>query len=392
MKNRHIVAIALFVGLIGSFLSMLEWGFNRFGMLSFQGMGISGLADGFMLLFNRLFTISQQRQAYRYTMFVIASPESYWDGHIALALVVVAMLFGALCAVLAYWRNKTPVVITMILVIAAQVYFGVFPAGLWNILLFASFVLVLMRGAELRNIVAIVIAVAFIAMGTWATYSGTNPRLLALSESIRDQFDIRVSQITGTPIYTHNPGAQPDNRDLSVTDVQEETLHDAHHQDYDILYDERARGAEIGALSAVPSLLPLLLIILAILAVIGIYKYLPMHLRVYKRRKMFDTAGCQVAINDMFIYMLEWLFAHGLERKNIVFSAYGPQLSMLVSQEYAVEYENTIALWRKAVYSGHPPSEAERAHMKAFMHKTMDIVWKKSNISTKARIKFHYYL
>ena len=409
---RCLLAVAVFAGLMGSFFSMLEWGLGHIGALSLGGLSAAGFADGFRLVLNRLFTISEQQQAYRYVMFTIQSPQAGWDGYIAAALVAIAVVFAGASVALVYFRSKIFAVATAVLAVGTQIYFGVFPAAAWHIILFTALALTFAYGREAKRhdayargrvakkhvthagVIAVIIAVILTSVVVRTTYSGASPAITELSESIRDRFDIRISQITGTPIYVYTAGyaANPDNRDLNVVEVQDEGQHDSTLQDYDMLHDERAVGAEIGALSPLPSLVPLLLAIIAILVIIAVARYLPKYVNVYKRRKMFDTDAPRAAINNMFIHILEWLFVYGMKRENIVFSAYAPQLKGLISSQYAQEYENTVSIWRKAVYSHHTPGEAERAQIKEFMCITMDIVWKNSGMTDKMRIKFKYFL
>ena len=390
--HPYLLAAMMFTGLMGSFMSMLEWGVGRIGLLSAGGFSFLGLADGFRLVFNRLFTISEQQQAYRYVMFTIISPAGEWDRNIAAALLVIAGLLAVFSIALVFSRLKILVVLAVILVVWGQVYFGVFPSAIWNIMLFASFALRLLHRHNSRGIITVIAATTLVAIGVWAICPGANPALSQFSESIRDRFDIRISQITGAPTHTQDAGhgTDPDNRDLNVVDVQEDGLHESPLHDYYVLYDERARGAEIGALSPAPSLLPILLVTIAVLVIIAVARYLPRHLKVVRRRRMLDAEDCP--LNDMFTHMLEWLFAYGLKQKNIVFSGYATQLSELVSLQYSEEYISVTALWQKAVYSDHAPDDAERKLMRDFMYKTMDVVWKNSSMMSRMRIKFQYLL
>ncbi|MCL2571183.1 MAG: DUF4129 domain-containing protein [Defluviitaleaceae bacterium] len=389
--SHYFLAMSLFASLLGSFMSMLDWGIYRVGTLSLRVLTISGLGDGFKLIFNRLFTISEQQQAYRYIMFTINASEYEHQALIAAALVVSIIVLVALSIILVFFRKKISIIVAIAFAVGIQIYFGVFPSAIWNIVLLTSLALLLVH-TNTQGVVVTFVAVWLVAMGVWVTYPGTNPSLSAFSESIRDQFDIRISQITATPIYISLDGTAPDNRDLNVVDVHEGGLHESSLHDYDVDYDETVRGAEIGALSPPPSLVPVLMAIIAVLAAIAVARYAPKHWNVYKRRKRFETDDSATAINNMFIHMLEWLAVYGLERRNIVFSAYASQLSAIVSPEYSDEYQSMTALWRETMYSHHAPSEEERKQIKEFMYKTMDIVWKNSGIATRIKIKFHYYL
>ena len=394
--GRHtpfFIAIALFWGLMGSFLSMLQWEFSRMGALFEATFSFYGLSDGFALVFNRLFIISEQNNAYRYVMFNIGSPESAWDGYIAVALIYVAVLFALLSTVIIYLGKKSLVAAVFLLIVFAQVYFGVFPSAGWNIVLFATLALIL----AYRNIKGQAVAIAGIALVAavlGAVYPGENLALSEFSESIRDNFDTRISQITGTPIITQDMMIEYDQimLGLNVAGVQEDTLHESPVQDYYVEYYEIPRGAEIGIVNPDASILPMILVFIAIVLALAGVHFVPRLWKAAKRRKGFDLDDCTTAIDNMFVYMLEWLAVHGLIRKNVVFSAYAPELASLISPEYSEEYEHVTALWQKAMYSSHPPGEAERQRVKDFLNKTMTVVWKNSGAVTKMKIKLEYFL
>ena len=399
MREKHFLALLLFIGLMGSFISMLDWELGLFSSLFAAPFNFSGLRNGFLLIFNRLFAISEQRQLFRYVFFPITSPESDWNGNIAAAFVVIAAIFASLSITLVHMRSKLPAIAAMIVVVGVQVYFGVFPSAIWNIVLFAAFAMILAAGHTANRRVSIsgnttiIAALVMVALVVWVAYPGKNLQLHEFSESIRDRFDTRINPFSVTPFDAYNAGHEPEPEDIDfrLADVQDETLHEMAMDDYIIEFDERAQGAEIGFVFA-DSLLWAVLFVIALIIIGVLYVLVPPLWRAAKRRRTFDLDDSPTAINNMFVYLLEWLAVCGLERKNVVFSAYAVQLSSLMSPQYSKEYENITVLWQKAVYSSHTPGEAERKHMRAFLDKTTSIVWKQSNIATKIKIKFQYFL
>jgi len=419
-----ILSIVLFTGLFRSFLSMLEWQF-AFAVPS----GLAGLTDGFRLIANRLFAISEERQLYRYIMFSVNSPEAAWAGNINAALFVVLVLFAVVSGVLVFCRKRAVVIAVMVFVAAVQVYFGVFPGAGWNIVLFGGLgILLVCRGDVIRvgikrggvrcvsigdsdssragtgfvgtnrgksNIVYYVIFIAIVtivAAAVWFVYPEQNPQLHTLSEAIRDRFSTRVAIVYGE---NQRPGWQtqsPDYLALNVVYVQEETLHQSSLDDFQADREGRAQGAEIGFAMPPLSLIPVLIILCAIIALALAARLIPNLVRGARRRKMFGLDESTVAINNMFVYMLEWLWVYGLRRDNVVFSAYGSDLAGLISPQYSQEYEGAAALWREAVYSNHAMDEGKRQYMMAFLDKTRTIVWKNSDMRAKLRIKFSHFL
>ena len=397
---KMILALPLFIGLVGSLFSMLEWGFYRLGALFDVPFGFSGLIDGFLLVFNRLFEISEQRQLFRYVMFYVNSPEGEWEGRIAAALLTISVLFAVLAFFLARVGNKFAVIVVLLAVVFVQVYFGVVPSAGWNIILFASLALMLAQrhDVNIRATVfgntAVILMLLFISAIIWVTYPDRNLWLHEFSESIRDRFDTRINPFAVAPFGTQGFGFvyETENLDFNIVDTREDTLHESPHDIFAAMYDERAYGAEIGLAGPQASLLPAVFIVAAFAVAAFIVRFVPPYLKALKRRKMFSVDDSPIAINNMFIYMLEWLAVYGLERRNVVFSAYASELSGIVSREYSEEYAGMTALWQKAVYSGHAAGEDERRRMMGFLDKTMSIVWKNSGVFTKIKIKLQYFL
>jgi hypothetical protein len=397
-KNAYwpfFLTLLAYFGLSGSFLSLLRWGLSDLRPLLGGVPTLAGLAEGFKLVANRLFLVSEQYQSYRYLMFAINAPESDWALHTAAALGAVNLLFAALCAALACTRRPMAVAVVLAVVTGAQVYFGVSPAPLWNVLLFASLALlgVNKRGAVYAASAVLVCGVVLVAALAGLRYPGPNPALASFSETARDRFAVNAGRLTSADVALHSGGvAEPENRGLNPVNVREETLHGATLHGYRITPNEMPVGTGIGALPPPPPLLPLLLVVMALPLIAFALRYARVFVRLYKRRKGFDTCDCRTAVNDMFLYVLEWLGAYGLVRGNQLFSAYAAPLCGLISREYAREYEQAALLWREAAYSPRPTGEAQRQCMKAFLRKTMGIVWENSGTAAKLKIKFHYFL
>jgi hypothetical protein len=376
MKNhKWLMTILLFIAFWGVFSSMLNWGFFHI----FTESGFSFSFDGFVLIFNRLFEISELNQSYRYVMFNITAPQNMWSGQISAALFVFAIFFASLSFFLAFTRFKIFVLIIMIFVVGVQVYFGVFPDSGWNILLFSAFAAVI---SHKKGLINIAVCVLFLILPI-AGISTENPRFDELSETLRDHFAVR--QFSNAQEQFYDPAYQ---RFLYVS----ENIYPYANEGYDTVEYERPLGAEIGAIAHEPSMWLLLLAIFIVLLVIAIFRYLPRYIHVYKRRKMFALGEPNNAIKDMFFYLNEWLFAYGLKEQNIPFSCYESDLGLLISSEYSREYSTAVVLWQRAVFSDYLLDENDRKFMLDFLEKTMEIVWKNSNILTKIKMKFVCYL
>ncbi|MCL2190288.1 MAG: hypothetical protein FWC16_14785 [Defluviitaleaceae bacterium] len=387
MMKKSLQAIALFTGLLGALLSMLEWTGEIFLSLFSSAVNLAGLGDGFLLIANRLFTISEARQLFRYIMFPVTLPEAYRAGNTALALVIISLILLGISLWAAYTRHKIVALLIMLAAVAVQVYFGVFPSAVWNIILFCALALVL---ANRRGNMALCTLVMIITAVIFAVYPQQNLQLHAFSEALRDRFDTRINPFSVAPFTQIQQ--EPEHRALAVTAVQDEALHESPRIAYNVIYEDAAHGAEVGFFTPPDSFLPaILFVVFVALAAMFFYFALPYY-KAKKQRTRFDTDAPNIAINNMFLHLHKWLGVMGLQHKNVLFSAYAVPLSSFVSPKYASEYAQMVTIWQQAVYSLTMPSNTDRLHMKAFLTQTQAHVWKNAGLYKKLQIKFNYFL
>ncbi|MCL2620238.1 MAG: hypothetical protein FWD97_04810, partial [Defluviitaleaceae bacterium] len=292
MKTKNnILALILLVGLTGSFISMLEWDLSAISPLFTGDFSLSGLGDGFLLVFNRLFTISEQHQLFRYIMFPISLPESYWAGNTAIALTVFMLIFAVLSFVLTYIRSKAPILTLTLTIVAVQVYFGVFPSAMWNIILFSALALIITnkQNTSFQSNITVVALLTLISTTVFIIHPNPSPQLSDLSEAIRDRFDAPINPLEVAHLGTHDANFQPtpEDRNLNIAGV-EDTLHQSPTEEYFVEFDEIAQGAEIGLTAPPPSLLPAALLVIALIIIAVLFRFVPPLLKASKRRKAFD--------------------------------------------------------------------------------------------------------
>ncbi|MCL2169768.1 MAG: DUF4129 domain-containing protein [Defluviitaleaceae bacterium] len=386
MRERVFLAFTLFIALTGVLLSMLALDLSA----ALPPFGIAGLFDGFLLIFNRLFAISEGLQMYVYTPFSIAAHESTHESLMASALVIFSIFFAAISGWVAFSRSKIPAVALTLVAVFVQAHFGVFADAFWNILLFASLGFMFAKTCKQRYIA--VLALVAVAGGLWVVAPEQNAALRVFSEAVRDRLNPPISPYEMARLGAFGIEFEPEYLDLRAADVGEDPLHQAPTHDFYVEYDHLPHGAQIGLAALLPSLLPAILFVIILLGIAFIIRFAPPLIKAAKRRKAFDSKEIPDAINAMFIYLLEWLEVMGLKRENVLFSAYTPKLSELVSAEYSEEYAEITALWQRAVYSGRGIGEGERKRARAFLDKTTNMVWASSNLATKAKIKFQHFL
>ena len=426
-----VLAVALSIGLVGSLDNMLALGFLP------QALGVSLaivlieflaarkkaaliavnaalafaiiiaaflipdiLADGFWLLANRLFALSEQNQAYAYDMLNIVAPEELHRMYMLASFLPVSAAISLMGTLTVLSGKKLPTLLIVLAMVFVQVYFGVFPAAGWCLYLCFALALTAACGRHIPAIEAVCLGIALCVLflvvsgAVFAFAEGTNSKLSELSERIRDQFEEQIEQPIALAISERDNILENERQDmaLNVDKVTDNPYQKAERKDFTIVYEERFEGAEIGwAPPQNSALLYILAIFGLIFAVAAVWLGFNL-IKAARRRAGFRLTDSAAAIHNIFMYTLDWLRAHGLNTDSTVFSMYAEPVGTLISPEYSAKYMSAVGLWQEAVFSEHSLSEAQRTEARRFMEITKEVVWKRSNFADKARIKLKLFL
>ena len=357
------------------------------------------ITNGFPLLFNQLFAVSEAHQAYSYNMFNIGVPLDSHGRYMTAAFLLSTVLLAALSALTASARNKTFAVLLIALIIFTQIYFGVFPTSGWNIFLclIAMFILACKDRFTLsvapHSGILLLVALSLIFAVIYGSFPNPDPALSELSEHIRDQFDRQVEQPSAQAErqFSGPRQSERENISLNAAKVSDDPYRQAGLNEFSVDYEERFQGAEIGeADPGIPPIMYLLGIIMLMLLYAAM-RFAFNSRKAAKRRANFALSDCAAAINHMFLYIIEWLKAYGLNEDNTVYSAYAESVSLLISPECAKRYSVTVSLWQESVYSDHFMSPEQREQVRVFLDEIKAVVWKNSSLISKIRIKFKGY-
>ena len=389
-----LITAALLIVITGALLSMLE--ITAPQTTAAVPLRIQSITDGFMLLFNRLFTVSEQYQSYIYEKFTVTVPANSSDSYIFVALAIIALATVAYCGVMVKRKSTVMCLCAFVLFAGVQIYFGVFPAPAWTITLFAALFAAVMHstigGAKSLRSLAPFCSLAIILLVTAIiTYPGTNPILSEWSEAMRDRFDEKIER----PVTARmNPQELLTTEQLLELQRSAETVNRDENQpggeEYNTENQQRFSGSQIGTAAA--QRLWLLWLMLLLFAV-GFAAWMLIRYRAYiKRQAEFDSSDCSAAINSMFLHLTRWLIEFGLKKQDNAYSSYSNPLETLMSIEYADEYLTAVALWQEAVYSAHELSPENRKQMRRFLDKTVGLIGSKANLLARARIRLRLML
>ena len=376
-------AVALFVSIMGALFSMLE----IFHLP--QELGVTTPLDSFKILLNHLFTISEQHQAYIYDRYVVSVPPESYGSYIFVALGIIGAFVAAYIYIMHRQKNRAMCLCVFLLFTGMQIYFGVFAAPVWNIVLYGAIAWFLLRGAKKTVFASTVIVIALIGI---LVYPGESPFLSQLSENIRDQFGETIEQ--PVTIAAIPPPEMYVTDQAQYLEMWEETAGLDYSQqggpEYGIDSEERFTGSQIGAAIG-QRLWVLWLIGLAFAAGFALW-FIAKIVAAYKRRAVFHSADCTAAIDSMFKHAVEWLIEFGVDPRNHAYAEYAKQMEPILPAEYTNNYRKIVELWQETVYSNHTMTEHEKIEMRAFLNDTKIAISKKLNLFARIRMRIRLYL
>ena len=380
-KTHPLPAFILFISMIGALFSMLQ-------ISPPQTPGMVPLAESFRVLFNLLFTISEQNQAYLYERFTVSVPPESYANYATVALGILVLLTAVYIAVMQKLKSKAMCAALFLLCTGVQIYFGVFAAPVWNVLLYAALAWFLLRGANPVVFAAAVMAVALVAL---LLFPGQSPWLLQTSETIRDRFG-NTQERPMTVDATTGPGAQDTTQaqDLQVQAEAADYGDTPAGQTYGIDREERFSGSQIGAAIG-QRLWVLWLIGAAFVAGFALW-FLTRIVAAYMRQAVFNSPDCAAAIDSMFKHLVEWLAAFGIARQNSAYAAYATGVDAALPGNFAQNYLEMVDLWQKSAYSNHAMTENDRRRMRGFLDDTRHALAKSVNPFVRVRLKLRLLL
>ncbi len=342
--------------------------------------------SGVLLLINTLFAASEAANPYVYSYFTVLGPASP-----AAACALLCVLTAALCCIAVIRKSKAAALLFMLFVAGVEVYFGVTPPALVNVLIFALPSLVLLHGTAPRTgavYLAFLIALTLIVS---AAAAGTDARLETMSEDMRDRFD-RIEQMARGISLTHLSFDELKTRQESRLGGFDAALSDDKAQNYNNYRHKENPEREISMPESTDYLKissMLLLIITILLAPFAPFIIFDSRRRAaIKRRAAFEADDCAVAIRAMFLHMIACLESASLTAGNKQFSDCSAEVAAIIPGDCAESYINAVALWHEAAYSGHSMTDGQKKSMLKILEQIENIVYNGSDRKTRFRLKY----
>lgn len=332
---------------------------------------LAPIGDGLGFLANRLFTLSEEGQAFCYTHFNVVknAPQE--------SLAFVSCALGALCLLLGGAVN---LVLTLLLAIMVA-YFGVAPSIVWlSILVFAAFANGLPKKERWLPAILIAAFVAATALSVQTLAPEPNVRIEHIAENLWDAF---MPPIPDDPeSLPTEPSEAPEIPDIEDYPEMLETM-------------QIPEGVTLpGKIPSVPQIeippttirpvgpekeptqkvkipiVPILVTILAIATVSAAVVLFANQKRKRVRAAMYAQNTAE-AIRGMYLYARRWR----------EWNAY--------ADEIPAEVED---IWLEAAYSDHEMTDAQVERMRAFVRDTAQETWNNLNCWKRFAVYFYHTL
>ena len=326
------------------------------------------IGDGLGFLANRLFTLSEEGQAFCYTHFNVVrnAPEE--------SLVFVSCALGAICLLLGSAVNLA---LTLLLAIMVA-YFGVAPGIVWlSILVFAAFANGLPKKERLLPAILIAAIVAATAFSAQTLAPEPNVKIDNIAEKLWEVFMPPVPE-DPEPIPTE-PSDAPEIPDIQDFPEMLETIKipedfelperiptKPHNKIPSATVTPIGPGKKPTQKVKIP-VVPILSAILAVGAVLAVSGLLIAKKRKRSRAAMYTRNTAQ-AIRGMYLYARRW-------RKWNVYADAIP-----------AEIED---IWLEAAYSDHEMTPAQLETMRAFVRDCAQEAW--NNLNWWKRFVVYFY-
>lgn len=331
------------------------------------------IIEGVKIIGNRIFSISEALQAYRYDRLEVGVPEAKSDICMLVALAFISGLLALISMLLMRKRKFILPLASFATVAIFTAYFGVSAAFIWMVLP-ATLCLIafIPSNAGTRRYVAIVICMVILFTVSSIFLPKELPSISKLDESIRDKIAFETVRI-------ENESTTEDFDPPPVTEPEEKAETMGEHIAYFI-----------------PTVKTVLVVAVSLLILLILFIPAVLNDRLRKRAAMeradFENADHSVSICAMFLYAAKWLNACGLGASNINYAEWTQKLGEYMSYEYLGKYDEIVPIWYEAAFSSHEMTVQQRNAVWEFLKSTSDEIWHKASRKQRLLIKYRYGL
>ncbi len=333
--------------------------------------------DGWMLLVNRYFAASAEREAYVYDFFSVETGGRSVAALLRRGLLPLGLASGLLCGA------GTGRVAASVAFAGWCAYLGVTP-GIWTLTaLCGALVLTGLRGqGGVLRCGTVFAALGLIVAAVLLWFPGEDAALSKWEANARDRLAFQTAPRETLPEEKIPVEPVPETENVSTGEEA-------------VFYREEETPAAVGG-DALDLLRPLkagvvILFFAALLFVPAVFSDCVKRKRERNREGLSDSDPGR-AIRASLPYAFRWLRLGGLEPGNEPYSACGDSLGALYSLELQASFEAALPLWQEAVYSEHVMNESQRETVRAFTAAAQNAVWERLPKRRRFLARYFYAL
>ena len=344
---------------------------------------LPGANHAFCAICNRLFTASEQVNAYAYERFPVSADQPLWPA----VLLLSGMLF-ALLAILLVSGSRLLALFLAAGIVLVQVYLGLSLPSWCHVTLFALFALWMVRRPPTRKDLLLLLAsVLVLALAVILFLPGTHAATEEASERVRDTLGRAVEQWSGS--VREAPEGEKETRHVHTQSLLEGDREAGAEKEYRLLTREEEQVS-------MPRWIDWLKVALLSLGAIAllVLPFLPFiwlnarRKKAAEARETFRSEDVNLAVQAAFQHVIAWLEAMGKGAGNLPYRDWAEPLSGQVSGEYAALFRPCAELFEQAAYSTHPLPEADRSRVLSLLEETERILRSRADRKQRFRLKY----
>lgn len=340
---------------------------------------------GAQALCNRIFDASEAVNAYAYVHFPV--PESQ---NVLWAAALLACIPVLLCGAAVLLRSRLIVFGIIAACILFQVYFGLaFPAWIQIPLCASAAIWMMRRPGSRKTRILFCAAVLLAALLTALAWPGTDSATEAASETVRDQLNRAMLQMTGT--LQETPEGETETRHVHSRRLENGGREAETEQEFRLVTAEEEQISMPHWVNWV-KVFALLLLAVALIT-LPFAPFLLLNARwkkAEKEREAFSSGGRGEAVQAVFRRVIRWLEAAGAGGGNLLYREWGERLPECLPEGYRERFARCAADFEEAAYSDHEIPEEKRQNALALLKETEDALWE--NAGRRQRLKLKYWM
>ena len=359
------------------------WGLLLFFLFLLPLFLIPEASKSLQGLLNRLFALSEQRNAYVYDRFPVPTEQSVgWAAACLSAALAVFLCAGALAPsrgmLFAAWAGCA----------LSQVYLGLPLPGWLNLMLFALFALALAaRPLPPQKALTLLCAVLAVSLSVTLLWPGVDEAAEAASEKARDAISFAVERQAG--VRAEVPEGEMETRHThtqTLTDGENEAQTSRAYRLETVEEEQISRPPWIDYLRIV--LLLLLAVALLVLPFLPFLLFNARRKKALEARRAFESENVSEAVGAIFQQVIRWLEITGNGGGNLPYPAWAEQAARALPPDAAARVPSCAEAFEKAAYSDHPLGEDQRAEALRLLDDTARALYPGADWKQKLRIRY----